>query len=199
MIEALKLLLIGAISYILGSLSFALAITRRLAGIDVRTVGSGHATATNTMRAAGWGPAAVVAVLDVAKGSAAVWLAERISTSEWAPIIAAGMVVIGHCWSLFAQFRGGMGMASGFGALLVTWPLGAVIVIGLGALLQLVVRHSARANVLTGLLLAPLWAVFGATVNMWAIAGVVGLIVAYRALSDWNREYRELWWDREVD
>jgi glycerol-3-phosphate acyltransferase PlsY len=197
--EALRLLLVGATSYILGSLSFALAITRWKAGIDVRTIGSGHATATNTMRAAGWGAAAVVAVLDVAKGSAAVWLAGRISTSEWAPIIAAGMVVIGHCWSLFAQFGGGMGMASGFGALLITWPLGAVIVIGLGALLQLVVRHSARANVLTGLLVAPLWVLFGAAVDMWAMAGVVGVIVAYRALSDWNREYRELWWDREID
>lgn len=199
MFEALRLLLVGATSYILGSLSFALAITRWKAGIDVRTIGSGHATATNTMRAAGWGAAAVVAVLDVAKGSAAVWLAGRISTSEWAPIIAAGMVVIGHCWSLFAQFGGGMGMASGFGALLITWPLGAVIVIGLGALLQLVVRHSARANVLTGLLVAPLWVLFGAAVDMWAMAGVVGVIVAYRALSDWNREYRELWWDREID
>jgi glycerol-3-phosphate acyltransferase PlsY len=100
---------------------------------------------------------------------------------------------------MFAGFRGGMGMASGFGALLVIWPLGAVLTVGLGALCQLVVRHSARANVITGLLAAPLWALFGASVNTWAAAGVVGVIVAYRAISDWNREYRELWWDRETD
>ncbi|NIS80381.1 MAG: hypothetical protein GTO14_09290 [Anaerolineales bacterium] len=163
----------------------------------MRTIGSGHASGTNTMRAAGWSAGIVVMILDVAKGYLAVWLAMRFGSWRWIAAVAAGLVVIGHCWPIFADFRGGMGLGCGGGGLLATWPLGFVIAIGLGAALQLLIKHSARANVATGLLLAPLWMVFGATPERWVLAGVAGVIVAYRALSDWNRVYRELWWDRE--
>jgi glycerol-3-phosphate acyltransferase PlsY len=195
--ELLRILGIGVVAYGLGSISFAILITRWKAGIDVRSIGSGHATATNTMRAAGWGAGILVVILDVAKGYLAVWLAHQFAGSDWAAVVAAGLVVIGHCWPFFAGYRGGMGLASGGGALLAIWPLGFVIGIGLEALCQLIVRHSARANILAAILVAPVWAAFGAPVHELASAAVVGLVIAFRALSDWNRVYRELWWDRE--
>jgi glycerol-3-phosphate acyltransferase PlsY len=193
----LKPLGFGIIAYLLGSIPFALLVTRWKAGIDVRSIGSGHATATNTMRIAGWLPGILVMRLDVAKGYLAVWLALRFGDWSWTPALAASMVVIGHCWPIFARFRGGMGLGCGGGGLIAMWPFGFVLALGLGAALQLIIRHSARANVVTGLLLAPLWIAFGATPEQWVLAGVAGVIVAYRALSDWNRVYRELWWDRE--
>jgi glycerol-3-phosphate acyltransferase PlsY len=196
MLELLKILLMGAVAYSLGSISFSILITRWKAGIDVRSVGSGHAGATNTMRTAGWIAGILVLVLDVGKGYLAVWLAQRWATSPWGMVVAAGMVVVGHCWPIFAGFRGGMGMASGGGALLAIWPLGFVLAVGAGALSQLVVRHSARANVLTGVLVIPLWALFGVSAQPLVAAAVVGILVSLRALSDWYREYRELWWDR---
>jgi glycerol-3-phosphate acyltransferase PlsY len=140
-------------------------------------------------------------VLDLAKGLFAVWLSELIAGGRFSPelirSIAAGFAVIGHCWPLLAGFQGGMGMATAGGALLYIWPLGFVLGVGLAAAAQLVVRHSARGNIVTGILLAPLWALFGVG---WARLGpalAVGLVVAARALSDWNREYRELWFDRQ--
>lgn len=197
MVCVLKALIAGAIAYGLGSIPFAMLITRWKAGIDVRSVGSGHAGATNTMRAAGWGAGILVLVLDLAKGYFAVWLAQRLGGSEYTLALAAGMVMIGHCWPLYAGFRGGMGMASGGGALLAIWPLGFVLAVGLAVLLQLVIRHSARANFFTGLLLVPLWALFGIPGPLLVTTGVVGAIISYRAFSDWQRAYKELWLDRE--
>jgi glycerol-3-phosphate acyltransferase PlsY len=196
MVELLKVLAMGIVAYSLGSISFSVMITRWKAGIDVRSVGSGHAGATNTMRAAGWIAGILVLVLDIGKGYLAVWLARQWVASPWGMVVAAGMVIVGHCWPIFAGFRGGMGMASGGGALLAIWPLGLVLAVGVGALSQLVVRHSARANVITGVLVMPLWALFGANALTLVAAAVVGVLVALRARSDWYREYRELWWDR---
>jgi glycerol-3-phosphate acyltransferase PlsY len=196
MIEAFKVLAAGCLAYVLGSISFALLVTRWKAQIDVRTIGSGHATATNTMRAAGWMAGILVMVLDFTKGFLAVWFAQSVLDSVWGAVFAAGMVVIGHCWPFYVGFRGGMGMASGGGALCAIWPLGFVMAVGLGALLQLTVRHSAKANSLTGILLAPLWALFGVSMDALAAAGIVGFVLAIRAASDWRRVYRELWWDR---
>lgn len=187
----------GIVAYGLGSIPFALLITRWKVGIDVRSVGSGHAGATNTMRVAGWGAGILVLVLDFAKGYLAVWLAQRLDGSVLTQAVAAGMVVIGHCWPLYAGFRGGMGMASGGGALLVIWPLGFILAVGLGALLQLIIRHSARGNFFTGILLAPMWALFGAGPLILIAAAAVGLLISFRAFSDWRRVYREIWWDRE--
>lgn len=194
--DGIELLTTGVIAYGIGSISFAVLVTRWVTGIDVRTVGSGHASATNTMRAAGWAAAILVAVLDFGKGYFVVWMAQTIYRAELIPVMAAGMVVVGHNWPLFVNFRGGMGIASGAGALLAIWPLGFVLAIGLDVLLQLVIHHSARANFFTGLLLVPLWAIFGASYQQLLVAAAVGVVISIRALSDWHRVYTELWLDR---
>jgi glycerol-3-phosphate acyltransferase PlsY len=197
----IDVVLVSFIAYIVGSIPFSILMTRVLTGEDVRASGSGHAGATNTMRAAGWVPGITVLILDLAKGWMAIWLADQISGVEFAPGIlracAALFVVIGHCWPVFAGFRGGMGMATSGGALLYVWPLGFVLGIGLAAAAQLIVRHSARGNIMTGVALAPLWFLFGAGWPRLGVAITVGLVVAFRAFSDWHREYRELWFDRD--
>lgn len=194
-----EVLFAGALGYGLGSIPFAVLVTHWRTGVDVRSIGSGHAGATNTMRIAGWGPGILVAVLDLGKGFVAVWLIQKLGSSPLSPAIAAGTAVIGHCWPLFAGFRGGMGVASGSGGLLAIWPLGFVLAVGLGVLLQLIVRHSARANFFTGILLTPLWALFGVEWSWLVATGFVGAVVSIRALSDWRRVYKELWWDRDVE
>ena len=193
----LRTIAFAVIAYLLGSIPFAILVTRAKVGVDVRGSGSGHAGATNTMRAAGWVPGIIVLVADIGKGYLAVWLAARFGGTEAAPTVAAACVVIGHCWPIFAGFRGGMGMASGAGALLAVWPLGFVLALGLGSALQLLIKHSAKGNIVTGLLLMPLWALFGVKGAQLGVPLAVGLVISGRALSDWNRVYRELWFDRE--
>jgi glycerol-3-phosphate acyltransferase PlsY len=197
------LMLISLSCYLIGSIPFSILITRLLTGEDVRSSGSGHAGATNTMRSAGWAAGGIVLILDLAKGWLAIWLADTIAArSDLAPVLlrtaAAAFVVIGHCWPVFAGFQGGMGMATSGGALLYVWPLGFMLGIGLAAAAQLILRHSARGNILTGVTLAPVWFLFGAGWPRAGVAIAVGVVVAFRAISDWNREYRELWFDRDV-
>jgi len=190
-------ILFGILGYLCGSLPFAIWVTRLVKGVDVRDSGSGHATTTNTIRQAGFLPGALVFILDVTKGFAPTWLALHYAPAAWIPPLTAALAVIGHCWPVFAGFRGGMGLAPANGAMMAAAPIVILITYALLIALTLLMRHSARASVVTGVLFAPLlWLVGFRGAVIW-IALVVGLVIAFRFLSDWNRKYRELWLDRE--
>jgi acyl phosphate:glycerol-3-phosphate acyltransferase len=184
------------LGYLSGSLPFAVWITRLVKGVDVRAAGSGHATTTNTIRQAGFLPGALVFVLDVGKGFLPTWLALRYAPVAWIIPLTGALAVIGHCWPLFAGFRGGMGLATANGAMVAAAPLAILVCYGLLILLTLVLRHSARASVLAGLLFAPLLWLVGLRGPVLWIAAAVGVVISFRFLIDWNRKYRELWLDR---
>ena len=195
--DELSLLIFPLLGYFFGSFPFSIWVTRYVKGVDVRAAGSGHATTTNTIRQAGFGWGALVAVLDVAKGFIPTFLVVRYSNEVLVVALTAAFAVAGHCWPLFAQFRGGMGLAPFGGALFTVNWFSAFIGLGLLLALLLILRHGARAGVLTGILVAPLfWLLNFRGLEMW-IALACGLVVAYRFLIDWNRKYRELWLDRE--
>ncbi|HSM72317.1 MAG TPA: glycerol-3-phosphate acyltransferase [Anaerolineales bacterium] len=185
------------LGYLAGSLPFSIWVTRYVKDVDVRDAGSGHATTTNTLRQAGFGWGVLVLILDIAKGFLPTYLALQFTNETWVVALTAACAVIGHCWPLFAQFRGGMGLATLGGAFLALNWFAFVIGLGLLLTLTLTLRHSARASVFTGILMAPLFHVFDLRgMEFWAaLAG--GLVIAYRFLIDWNRQYRELWLDRE--
>ncbi|GAB4451965.1 MAG: hypothetical protein OHK0041_15030 [Anaerolineales bacterium] len=191
------LLFLPILAYLSGSLPFSIWVTRFVKGVDVRQAGSGHATTTNTIRQAGFGWGALVLALDIAKGFLPVWLALRLGSEPWLIALTAAGAVIGHCWTIFAQFRGGMGLAAFGGALLAVNWFAFLIGLGLLLLLTITIHHGARASVFTGLLIAPVFWLAGLRgVELWiALAG--GLVIAFRFLTDWNRKYRELWLDRE--
>jgi glycerol-3-phosphate acyltransferase PlsY len=135
MLLPLALLLAG---YLLGSIPFGYLAARWLAGIDIRQEGSGSTGATNVLRVLGKGPALVVFLLDVLKGTAAVLLARvvlggSLSGGEamsgtgldgW--VVAAGLAALaGHSWPLWLGWRGGKAVATGLGMLLgLAWPVG---------------------------------------------------------------------------
>ena len=195
--ETILPLLFPLLGYLSGSLPFSVWVTRFAKGVDVRDAGSGHATTTNTIRQAGFGWGSLVAVLDVAKGLIPTLLAVNYSNEAWVIVLTAAFAVIGHCWPLFGQFRGGMGIAPFGGALLATNWVSAFVGLALLLVLLFTLRHGARASVLTGILIAPLFWLFNFRgIEMW-IGLACGLVMAYRFLIDWNRKYRELWLDRE--
>jgi len=195
--QTLLYFLFPVLGYLSGSMPFSIWITRLAKGVDVRDAGSGHATTTNTIRQAGFGWGALVAILDVAKGFLPTFLALRYMDNTWVVALTAALAVAGHCWPIFAQFRGGMGIATFGGALLAANWFAMLIGAGLLLTLVLVIHHGARASVLTGILVAPLFWLFQLRgIELW-IALACGLVMAYRFLIDWNRQYRELWLDRE--
>ncbi len=128
---SVSFLLVPFVAYFLGSIPCGLILTKLAGGGDVRKVGSGNIGATNVARAAGPLAGVFTLVLDVAKGAAAVVLAERLSngSATWM-IIAAFTALIGHCFPVWLKFKGGKGVATAAGTFLVLSPaacLGAVL------------------------------------------------------------------------
>jgi glycerol-3-phosphate acyltransferase PlsY len=111
-----------AAGYLIGSVPVGVLIGRGLRGIDVRERGSGSMGTTNVLRIVGPAAAATTFGLDVAKGSAAVLLARRLGGDRWSQAVAGFAAVVGHSWPVLARFRGGKGVATAFGALLLLSP-----------------------------------------------------------------------------
>ena len=187
----------GALGYLCGSLPFAVWITRLVRGVDVREAGSGHATTTNAFRQAGFLPGAVVLIICVVKGFVPTWLALHYAPAAWIAALTTALAVIGHCWPVFADFRGGMGLATANGGMLAAFPFAIFITYAMLGLLTLILRHSARASVITGMLITPLFWLVGLRGPVLWIAAAVGVVISCRFMIDWNRKYRELWLDRE--
>lgn len=167
------------IAYLLGSIPFAL-IAGRLNGVDLRTVGSGNLGATNVFRTLGrvWGIA--VMVLDIAKGAAAVLLAQWLVGGSWWPIAAGALAILGHVFPVWTGFKGGKGVATGAGALIGLVPLASVALIVLWVLLVLLTRYVSVASIACALAAAPLAWVFGAPWSYVAFIAVAGLFVIWK-------------------
>ena len=126
-------LLVLLAAYLLGSIPSGWLAGRWLAGIDLRQQGSGSTGATNVLRVVGKGPALVVFLVDVLKGTAAVLLAKAVlqplgsfSTVSDGWVVAAGLAALaGHSWPMWLGWRGGKAVATGLGMLLgLAWPVG---------------------------------------------------------------------------
>jgi acyl phosphate:glycerol-3-phosphate acyltransferase len=196
----LPALLFATFGYLCGSLAFSIWITRLLKGVDLRDAGSGHATTTNTIRQAGFAAGAAVLLLDIGKGFLPTWLALHYAPEAariWITALTGASAIAGHCWPLFARFRGGMGLAVAGGSILAASPLAFLIGVAILIFLTLVLHHGARAGAVTGLVMAPLFWLAGLRGAPLWIAAFGGLVLVVRFLGDWNRKYRELWLDRE--
>jgi len=124
-------LILLAVSYLLGSVPFGYLVAKAVAGVDVRTVGSGNIGASNVRRAAGNVAGAVVLVLDIAKGFVpafffAGWFFPSVPATTAG--VACGLgAILGHIFSVFMKFRGGKGVATGCGVAFGLAPKEAAI------------------------------------------------------------------------
>lgn len=116
------LMLVGG--YLLGSIPSGLIVSRVYRGVDVRDQGSGKTGFTNTLRSLGLGAAVIVLLADIVKGAVPVLIARAVFDDPWAATLTGVAAVIGHTFPVFANFRGGRGVATAFGALLAIalWP-----------------------------------------------------------------------------
>ena len=119
-------LIVAIVAYLLGSISFSVIISKKMAGFDVREKGSGNAGATNMLRSVGKKAAALTLLGDATKGVVAVLFAVLVGAiaknSDKALLvqIAGILVVIGHTFPIFFEFKGGKGVATSLGDLLMT-------------------------------------------------------------------------------
>ncbi len=126
----LDIIVLAVASYLLGSIPTGIIAGRLARGIDPRDHGSGNTGATNSFRVLGWKLGSMVALVDIAKGYAAVALASHLSIIPASPpppsaafIVASLSAVIGHVKPIFAGFRGGKGFGTAAGAITAAYPI----------------------------------------------------------------------------
>lgn len=164
------------IAYLLGSIPFAY-LAGRLNGVDLRTVGSGNLGATNVFRTLGRTVGIAVMVLDIAKGAAAVLIAQWLAGGSWWPIAAGALAILGHVFPVWTGFKGGKGVAVGAGALIGLVPLASAVLIVLWVVLVLVTRYVSVASIVAALAAAPLAWLFGAPWSYVAFIALAALFV----------------------
>ena len=123
-------ILMAVIAYAIGSVNFSVILSKKMAGFDVRERGSGNAGTTNMLRSVGKGAAALTLILDILKGLVAILIAKYIvgnladAANKAILVQLAGFfVVVGHTFPIFFGFRGGKGVATALGVLLLLNPL----------------------------------------------------------------------------
>lgn len=166
------------VAYLLGAMPFAL-LAGKLHGVDLRTSGSGNLGATNVFRTLGRTAGITVMVLDIAKGTAAVLIAEALTDNPW-PLAAGALVILGHVFPVWTGFKGGKGVATGAGALIGLVPAASGVMVLIWVLLVLVTRYVSVASIVAALAAAPLAWAFGAPWSYVAFIAVAALFVIWK-------------------
>ena len=146
--------------YLIGSVSFAVLISRLMGLPSPHSYGSGNPGATNVLRTGNKYAAMLTLLGDAAKGGFAFWLAQRIGGSqfgaahgvgEWVPAAVALAAFLGHLYPLYFRFRGGKGVATAAGILLVMNVEMGAIILGIWIVVALVTRYSSLAAIVTAI------------------------------------------------
>lgn len=151
-------LMIIILAYLLGSIPTAVWVSQRFFGIDIRVYGSGNAGATNVYRVLGskWGT--LVMIIDMLKGMAAVqlaWLLPEYADAETLfqnlQTILGMTAVLGHIFPIWADFKGGKGVATVFGMVLGISPITAVSCVGIFGIVIYLTRFVSLSSILASI------------------------------------------------
>ena len=189
-----ELVLAGVLGYLLGAIPTGVLISGLLRAPDVRQQGSGHTGGLNVSRTAGLWAGVATGLVDALLGLAAVSGAALLTDNPWAVTAAGVMAVVGHNWSVFIGFEGGVGLSTLVGALFRFSPLhtiGGLAILALFwlILVRLVRIRQARATILTMAVICPLLWAFGLPWPTILLGAIGGVMVILKTLPDWNRLY----------
>jgi acyl phosphate:glycerol-3-phosphate acyltransferase len=152
------------LSYLIGSIPTSIIVSKLTHGIDIREYGSGNAGGTNVMRVLGWKHGLLVIILDAFKGVLAVIVVARLHYGSMpfenatpfddftlVQIIAGVSAVIGHVWTVFAGFRGGKGIATALGMLLMIITVDMLIAIGVFIIVVTISRYVSLGSIMAAI------------------------------------------------
>lgn len=182
-------------AYLAGSIPFAVIVVKVFWGQDIRTLGSGNTGATNVLRVFGTAPGVSVLLLDAAKGALGVWLAVLLapeawgaSGRDWFGVLGAMAAIAGHSFSPFIGFRGGKGVATAAGAIVMlapkTVPVMLVIFVAVVAIWKYV---SLGSIVIATLFPGVCFALYPDRPALWAFAVIAASLVIWRHRSNIGR------------
>lgn len=182
-------ILVVPLGYLLGSFPSGYLAGRWCAGVDIRQLGSGSTGATNVLRQVGKGPALVVFLVDVFKGSAAVILARALlGAGAYGWLVAAGLAALaGHIWPIWLGGKGGKAVATGFGMLLGLVPAVGLACLGVFLTSLALSRIVSISSVLAAAALPLLMAGAGAPGAYLGLGLVAAVMVIWRHRSNLAR------------
>ena len=179
---------LAVLAYLIGSIPFAVVVSRCMGLQDPRSYGSGNPGATNVLRSGSKVAAALTLLGDAAKGWFALWLARRLGGGALTDAMAAAValaVFLGHLFPVFLRFRGGKGVATALGVLLAVSPLLALATALTWAIIAACFRYSSLAA-LVAAIFAPVYYCFGdgiawdANAPMGVALTAISLLLVYR-------------------
>ena len=192
-------IIVGIIAYLVGSISSSVIISKKMAGFDVRDKGSGNAGTTNVLRSVGKKAALITLICDIFKGVVAIAIAVLVGTIAKTEAIddavlvqvASVAVILGHTFPIFFGFKGGKGVATSLGViLLLNWKVGLiclVFAISLMALTRMVSLGSISAAILFPILAIPFQTGFIVEGNYFVFAIIMAFIVIFNHRSNLKR------------
>ena len=158
-------IVVAILAYLLGSISFSVIISKKMAGFDVREKGSGNAGSTNVLRTVGKKAAIITLICDILKGVVAILIAllagKIIQGLDNALLvqIAGVFVILGHTFPVFFRFKGGKGIATSLGVLLmINWQIGLICLVF--ALILMILTRRVSIGSIAAAILFPVLVLF---------------------------------------
>ena len=190
-------IIIAIISYLIGSISFGVLISKKMAGFDVREKGSKAAGSTNVLRTVGKKAAVLTLICDILKGVVTVLIATLLGfiVKELDKVllvqIAAIAVVIGHTFPVFFGFKGGKGVATSLGVLLlINWQIGLICLV-FALVIMVLTRMVSAGSVLAAILFPVLTLFIGQHFivegNYFVFSVIMALIIAFNHRTNISR------------
>lgn len=186
-------ILVGLVAYLIGSISFAIIFSKKFAGFDVRERGSNNAGTTNVLRTVGKKAAALTLICDILKGVVAVLLAMLASNiwqeadGELLKYLAGLMAIIGHTFPVYYGFKGGKGVATSLGVLLVVNPQIGIICLVFALIIMIATRMVSLGSVLAATLFPILTVFMVDSFGAKVISILIALLVIFNHRSNIKR------------
>jgi glycerol-3-phosphate acyltransferase PlsY len=185
------------LAYLLGSIPFAYLAGRLWKKVDIRKVGGGNPGTLNTMREIGPLPGILVLLADMGKGALAVLIAQWLGLHLYWAFAAGFLAVVGHNWPVWLKFRGGQGLATTMGVLLVFSPIPFAICFGI-MLLAVLVTSNVRLSAIFGFLFLPplIWA-FGGEMSVLIYSIALPIFCMLKAIPRFQSDVEKVGEDRK--
>ncbi|MDD2401584.1 MAG: glycerol-3-phosphate 1-O-acyltransferase PlsY [Clostridia bacterium] len=186
----MRYILVILLSYLIGSISFGIIVTRLVKGEDIRKYGSGNTGFTNVLRVVGTGPALFVIAGDAFKGAICVILGSYIGGNMYCAVLGGLVAMAGHTYPLYHGFRGGKGVATGLGVTLTLAPDVTLIAIAVFAVSVLLSRYVSLGSILGAFSVPLSICILGKQVPILLFGILAALFVVYRHKSNIIRIYK---------
>ena len=178
--------LLAILSYLLGSIPTGF-IVGNLAGLDIRTAGSGNIGATNVARVIGKKSGLLTLIADAAKGFIPVLIAQQAALSDATVAVIGAAAFLGHLFPIFLKFKGGKGVATALGVLLALAPIAALVLLVVFGVAFFASRIVSLSSIIAGIAAPMVLWLFSYPRIPVVLSGFIGAMIVFRHVANIQR------------